>query len=227
MGMGEPLLNLPSVLRAHSFLNQDLKIGQRNMTISTVGVPNSIMKLASSNLQSTLAISIHAPNQQLREQLIPRLASERVACSKACTVACTVACAVACTVACAVACTVACTVVVCMFCSVTIWCAMHMHTLLWLCEFAIVVLMPCTTTDLALHLLCCITLVMGHEVMQRWLMRVQSCCLLNWLALGLLLTAHCLMDKLSQNFVLNTGVDTAVCLIDCTVVTEPCSTGSK
>ena len=72
MGMGEPMLNLPSVLKAHTFLNQDFGIGQRNITISTVGVPNSIMKLASSNLQSTLAISIHAPNQRLREQLIPR-----------------------------------------------------------------------------------------------------------------------------------------------------------
>lgn len=72
MGMGEPLLNLPSVLRAHIMLNECLGVGQRHMTISTVGVPNAIMKLASHKLQSTLAISIHAPNQQLREQLVPR-----------------------------------------------------------------------------------------------------------------------------------------------------------
>lgn len=72
MGMGEPLLNLPSVLRAHTMLNECLGIGQRHMTISTVGVPNAIMKLASHKLQSTLAISIHSPNQQLREQLVPR-----------------------------------------------------------------------------------------------------------------------------------------------------------
>lgn len=72
MGMGEPLLNLPSVLRAHTMLNENLGVGQRHITISTVGVPNAIMKLASHQLQSTLAISIHAPNQQLREQLVPR-----------------------------------------------------------------------------------------------------------------------------------------------------------
>lgn len=72
MGMGEPLLNLPSVMRAHTMLNESLGVGQRHITISTVGVPNAIMKLAAYNLQSTLAISIHASNQQLREQLIPR-----------------------------------------------------------------------------------------------------------------------------------------------------------
>ncbi len=72
MGMGEPLLNLPSVMRAHTMLNENLGVGQRHITISTVGVPNAIMKLASHNLQSTLAISIHAPNQELREQLVPR-----------------------------------------------------------------------------------------------------------------------------------------------------------
>ncbi|GJP45916.1 hypothetical protein CLOM_g5252 [Closterium sp. NIES-68] len=71
MGMGEPLLNLPAVLRAHKCLNQDVGIGQRNMTISTVGVPNAIARLASHKLQSTLAVSLHAPNQQLREALVP------------------------------------------------------------------------------------------------------------------------------------------------------------
>ena len=72
MGMGEPLLNLPSVLRAHEALTRDLGIGARRITISTVGVPNAIARLAAADLQSTLAVSIHAANQQLREQLIPR-----------------------------------------------------------------------------------------------------------------------------------------------------------
>ncbi|KAK9803300.1 hypothetical protein WJX72_009998 [[Myrmecia] bisecta] len=71
MGMGEPLLNLPSVLHAHEMLNKDMGIGARHITISTVGVPNAIMRLAAQNLQSTLAISIHAANQRLREQIIP------------------------------------------------------------------------------------------------------------------------------------------------------------
>ncbi|KAK8926498.1 hypothetical protein KSP39_PZI019032 [Platanthera zijinensis] len=71
MGMGEPMLNLKSVLGAHRCLNKDIRIGQRMMTISTVGVPNTIKMLASHKLQSTLAVSLHAPNQKLREQIIP------------------------------------------------------------------------------------------------------------------------------------------------------------
>ncbi|KAF5467309.1 hypothetical protein F2P56_017145 [Juglans regia] len=71
MGMGEPMLNLNSVLEAHRCLNKDVQIGQRMITISTVGVPNTIRKLASHKLQSTLAVSLHAPNQKLREAIVP------------------------------------------------------------------------------------------------------------------------------------------------------------
>ncbi|XP_027163256.1 uncharacterized protein LOC113763603 [Coffea eugenioides] len=71
MGMGEPMLNLKEVLEAHRCLNKDIQIGQRMITISTVGVPNTIKKLASYKLQSTLAISLHAPNQKLRESIVP------------------------------------------------------------------------------------------------------------------------------------------------------------
>ncbi|CAG9467009.1 unnamed protein product [Pedinophyceae sp. YPF-701] len=71
MGMGEPLLNLPSVLEAVTFLNEDLGISMRKITISTVGVPNAIPRLAAAHLQATLAVSIHAPTQQLREQIVP------------------------------------------------------------------------------------------------------------------------------------------------------------
>lgn len=110
MGMGEPLLNLPSVLRAHEILNKDVGIGEahgvacarlsqsvrlcvhvkaacrlrwspasnprarrrcamrplagaRHITISTVGVPNAIRRMGRLAMQSTLAVSIHAPNQ--------------------------------------------------------------------------------------------------------------------------------------------------------------------
>ena len=71
MGMGEPLLNLPSVMRAHEVLHQGLGIGARHITISTVGVPNAIQAFARYDTQSTLAVSIHAPNQALRELLVP------------------------------------------------------------------------------------------------------------------------------------------------------------
>ena len=71
MGMGEPLLNLREVLRAHRCLNRDVGIGGRYFTISTVGVPNALSKLAAHRLQATLAVSLHAPTQELRERLIP------------------------------------------------------------------------------------------------------------------------------------------------------------
>ncbi|KAK4756068.1 hypothetical protein SAY87_009825 [Trapa incisa] len=71
MGMGEPMLNMKSVLEAHRCLNKDINIGQRMITISTVGVPNTIRRLASHKLQSTLAVSLHAPNQKLRESIVP------------------------------------------------------------------------------------------------------------------------------------------------------------
>lgn len=45
------------------------------MTISTVGIPNTIAQLAQHNLQATLALSLHAPTQSLREQIIPRCAT--------------------------------------------------------------------------------------------------------------------------------------------------------
>jgi 23S rRNA (adenine2503-C2)-methyltransferase len=71
MGMGEPLLNSENVLGAVRSLNTDIGIGQRLMTISTVGIPGRIQRLAQHELQVTLAISLHASNQTLREQLIP------------------------------------------------------------------------------------------------------------------------------------------------------------
>ncbi len=77
MGMGEPLLNLHSVLSSIRCLNKDLGIGQRRITVSTVGVMNSLPKLAElgrnylGTVQFTLALSLHAPNQHLRESLIP------------------------------------------------------------------------------------------------------------------------------------------------------------
>lgn len=71
MGMGEPFLNLDHVLAAVQCLNQDVGIGQRLITLSTVGVPGQIRRLAGHQLQVTLAVSLHAPNQALRDQLVP------------------------------------------------------------------------------------------------------------------------------------------------------------
>lgn len=71
MGMGEPLLNTDNVVAAIRCLNQDVGISQRSMTLSTVGIPGRIRKLADEQLQVTLAVSLHASNQTQRQDLIP------------------------------------------------------------------------------------------------------------------------------------------------------------
>ncbi|MEH2192073.1 MAG: 23S rRNA (adenine(2503)-C(2))-methyltransferase RlmN [Nostoc sp.] len=71
MGLGEPLLNTENVLASLKSLNQDIGIGQRSLTVSTVGIRDRIREFAQNNLQITLAVSLHAPNQALREKLIP------------------------------------------------------------------------------------------------------------------------------------------------------------
>ncbi|MEM9768877.1 MAG: 23S rRNA (adenine(2503)-C(2))-methyltransferase RlmN [Cyanobacteria bacterium P01_D01_bin.71] len=71
MGMGEPLLNASNVIKAVRSLNQDIGIGQRSITVSTVGIPGQIRRLAAERLQITLAVSLHSSNQMLRETLIP------------------------------------------------------------------------------------------------------------------------------------------------------------
>lgn len=71
MGMGEPLINAQNVVAAVKCLNQDVGIGQRSITISTVGIPGQIRRLAQHQLQVTLAVSLHGSNQALRTQLIP------------------------------------------------------------------------------------------------------------------------------------------------------------
>jgi len=71
MGQGEPLLNLENVLKALEIFNDDFQIGARRITISTSGIIPKINELAQVELQSTLAISLHAPNHNLRAELMP------------------------------------------------------------------------------------------------------------------------------------------------------------
>ena len=77
MGMGEPLLNIDQLLISIKSLNEDLKISQRKITVSTVGIPKKIKQLINYSFdrlgkcQYTLAISLHAPNQVIRELIIP------------------------------------------------------------------------------------------------------------------------------------------------------------
>jgi 23S rRNA (adenine2503-C2)-methyltransferase len=73
MGMGEPLANYDETIRAIRLLTHDrgFGIGQRNITISTIGIISGIDRLADEDLQIGLAISLHAPNDKLRKKLVP------------------------------------------------------------------------------------------------------------------------------------------------------------
>lgn len=71
MGQGEPLLNLDNVLKAMEIFNENFQIGARRLTVSTSGIVPQIYKLAENDMQSTLAISLHAPNHEIRKKIMP------------------------------------------------------------------------------------------------------------------------------------------------------------
>src|SRR5438270_3122585 len=73
MGMGEPLHNYNNVLQALRILNSPdgFNLGARHMTVSTVGLVPAIGKLSQEPLQVNLAISLHAPTDELRGQTMP------------------------------------------------------------------------------------------------------------------------------------------------------------
>ncbi|HLQ45271.1 MAG TPA: 23S rRNA (adenine(2503)-C(2))-methyltransferase RlmN, partial [Planctomycetaceae bacterium] len=73
MGIGEPLANLPSLLPSlETFSSPDgLGLGARHITVSTVGLPAKIREFARIGKQYNLAISLHAPNDPLRDKLVP------------------------------------------------------------------------------------------------------------------------------------------------------------
>lgn len=70
MGQGEPLLNLDNVLKAMEMFNESFQIGARRLTVSTSGIIPQIKKLADLDMQSTLALSLHASNHEVRKQLM-------------------------------------------------------------------------------------------------------------------------------------------------------------
>jgi 23S rRNA (adenine2503-C2)-methyltransferase len=73
MGMGEPLANLEALLQAldTAGAKDGLGIGARHITISTVGLPAKIRRLADLGKQYHLAVSLHAPNNPLRTRIVP------------------------------------------------------------------------------------------------------------------------------------------------------------
>lgn len=73
MGIGEPLDNFDNVVRFVRMLSDEkgLHISQRNITISTCGLVDGIHQLMEENLTITVAISLHAPNDELRKEMMP------------------------------------------------------------------------------------------------------------------------------------------------------------
>ncbi|TNJ67216.1 23S rRNA (adenine(2503)-C(2))-methyltransferase RlmN [Paenibacillus hemerocallicola] len=73
MGIGEPFENYEAMLKFLKLMNHEkgLNIGQRHITVSTSGIVPNIYKFADENMQINLAISIHAPNDELRSKLMP------------------------------------------------------------------------------------------------------------------------------------------------------------
>ncbi len=71
MGMGEPLANLDATLAAVERLHDDFGLSARHITVSTVGIVPGIRRLAAQPLPVTLAVSLHAPDDELRDQLVP------------------------------------------------------------------------------------------------------------------------------------------------------------
>ncbi|MGL6195637.1 MAG: 23S rRNA (adenine(2503)-C(2))-methyltransferase RlmN [Thermoguttaceae bacterium] len=74
MGTGEPLLNLDALLPAleEATATDGLDLSARRITISTVGIPSGIAKLAECGHPYKLAISLHAPNDELRSEIVPQ-----------------------------------------------------------------------------------------------------------------------------------------------------------
>ena len=73
MGIGEPLDNFANVLRFIELISyeQGKNIGKRNITLSTCGVVPKIYELAKLDTQINLAVSLHAPTNEIRERLMP------------------------------------------------------------------------------------------------------------------------------------------------------------
>jgi 23S rRNA (adenine2503-C2)-methyltransferase len=71
MGMGEPLLNVPHLIRAIHILHHEVGLSMRHITVSTAGFVPGMRQLADAGLPVTLALSLHAADDAVREKLIP------------------------------------------------------------------------------------------------------------------------------------------------------------
>ncbi|MGH2727468.1 MAG: 23S rRNA (adenine(2503)-C(2))-methyltransferase RlmN, partial [Actinomycetota bacterium] len=71
MGMGEPLANYDAVIEAVRSIHEDVGISARRIVVSTVGLVPQIRRLAAEPLPVTLALSLHAPDDETRSRLVP------------------------------------------------------------------------------------------------------------------------------------------------------------
>jgi 23S rRNA (adenine2503-C2)-methyltransferase len=71
MGMGEPLANYANVVAAIERIHTAVGISARSITVSTIGIPDKIRSMAADLPPVTLAVSLHAPDDALRNQLVP------------------------------------------------------------------------------------------------------------------------------------------------------------
>ena len=73
MGIGEPLLNFENLQRALEVVRTEMGLGGRKITVSTVGFPNRLRRIAESKPRFQLAISLHTPDQEQRDELVPAM----------------------------------------------------------------------------------------------------------------------------------------------------------
>jgi len=73
MGMGEPLLNFQNLTTALDAVHDEMGLGSRRVTVSTVGFPDRLRKIAPTRPRFQLAISLHTPDQEQRDELVPAM----------------------------------------------------------------------------------------------------------------------------------------------------------
>ncbi|MCE2929783.1 MAG: 23S rRNA (adenine(2503)-C(2))-methyltransferase RlmN [Vampirovibrionales bacterium] len=71
MGQGEPLHNYENTVKSLRILNESCEVGMRRITVSTSGLVDHIDKLAEEEMPLTLALSLHAPNNEIRSRIMP------------------------------------------------------------------------------------------------------------------------------------------------------------
>jgi 23S rRNA (adenine2503-C2)-methyltransferase len=74
MGIGEPLLNYANVSKALDVVHDEMGLGSRKVTLSTVGFPERLRRIAPEKPRFQLAISLHTPDQEQRDVLVPAMA---------------------------------------------------------------------------------------------------------------------------------------------------------